>query len=105
MEYTDFDDPSDLSTIKRVKESVGFSKCPKLNPEYDPDKEYINRENRKEWDTVGLLGKLYVNDDGSCKVGGYADVSSNGIVTATNEKGNMRVMKRITDNIIQVLYK
>ena len=32
----------------------------KLNPDYDPDTEYVTRENRPEWDTVGLMGKLRV---------------------------------------------
>jgi|LakMenEpi03Aug12_release.lakeMendotaPanAssembly.Ray.scaffolds.fasta_scaffold03774_6 hypothetical protein len=30
----------------------------KLNPAYDPDAEYISREQRPEWDCVGLMGKL-----------------------------------------------
>ena len=30
----------------------------KLNPAYDPDVEYISREERPEWDCVGLMGKL-----------------------------------------------
>jgi hypothetical protein len=32
----------------------------KLNPNYNPDQEYVNRENRPEWDCVGLMGKLRV---------------------------------------------
>jgi len=32
----------------------------KLNPAYDPDLEYISRENRPEWDCVGLMGKLRI---------------------------------------------
>jgi hypothetical protein len=32
----------------------------KLNPAYDPDQEYINREQRPEWDCVGLMGKLRI---------------------------------------------
>jgi hypothetical protein len=31
-----------------------------LNPDYDPDQEYASRENRREWDTVGLMGKLRI---------------------------------------------
>jgi hypothetical protein len=30
----------------------------KLNPAYDPDVEYTSREERPEWDCVGLMGKL-----------------------------------------------
>ena len=88
IEYTDFTDPSDLSTIYTKKESTGFHVYPKINPEYDPNKEYISRDKRKEWDAIGLLGKLYVNDDGTCIVGGYAKASDNGIVTASAETPN-----------------
>jgi len=31
-----------------------------LNPDYNPDQEYTSRENRPEWDTVGLMGKLRI---------------------------------------------
>jgi hypothetical protein len=31
-----------------------------LNPAYDPDVEYISREDRPEWDCVGLMGKLRI---------------------------------------------
>ena len=31
-----------------------------LNPAYDPDVEYIPREQRPEWDCVGLMGKLRI---------------------------------------------
>jgi len=30
----------------------------KLNPEYDPSREYIPRENRPEWSAIGMMGKL-----------------------------------------------
>ena len=30
------------------------------NPNYDPDKTYVPRMDRKEWDAIGLLGKLVV---------------------------------------------
>ena len=31
---------------------------PVINPEYDPSKNYIPREERPEWQKVGLLGQL-----------------------------------------------
>ncbi len=31
---------------------------PKLNPDFDPSKEYIPRDRRPEWNCVGLLGQL-----------------------------------------------
>ena len=35
----------------------------KLNPAYNPDNEYIPREQRPEWDCVGLMGKLRIRKD------------------------------------------
>jgi hypothetical protein len=32
----------------------------KLNPDYDPNVEYIPRKDRPEWDCVGLMGKLRI---------------------------------------------
>ena len=32
----------------------------KLNPDYNPNQEYVSRENRPEWDCVGLMGKLRI---------------------------------------------
>ena len=31
-----------------------------LNPNYNPDTTYVSREDRTEWDTVGLMGKLRI---------------------------------------------
>lgn len=78
--------------------------APKQNPDYDPSQPYIKRENRPEWQIVGMMGKLYVRDDGSCVVNGYADVA-NGIATKATGKTNMRVMERVNNSIIRVLMK
>ena len=34
-----------------------------LNPSFDPDVAYAPREERKEWSTVGLVGKLRIRTD------------------------------------------
>ena len=99
VEYMDYE------TGEIVRETTGVSKYPMLSPEYDPEQEYSSREKRKEWDPVGLIGKLHVDDDGTCVVGGYAKVVGDGVITASAEKTNMRVMKRITDSIVLVLMK
>ena len=78
--------------------------APKQNPEYDASKPYIKRANRPEWQIVGMMGKIYVRDDGTCVVNGYADVKD-GTATKANGKTNMRVMERVTDNIVRVLMK
>ena len=78
--------------------------APKQNPNYDISQPYIRRSDRPEWQIVGMMGKLYVRDDGSCVVNGYADVI-NGIATKATGKTNMRVMERINDSIVRVLLK
>nr|BAR35956.1 hypothetical protein [uncultured Mediterranean phage uvMED] len=50
--------PSDAKVVST--ESDGSTKLTrrKLNPDYDESKTYVSREDRKEWDTVGMMGKL-----------------------------------------------
>lgn len=79
--------------------------CPIVNPKYDATETYVSRKDRKEWDAVGMLGKLYVRDDGTCKVNGYAKCGNCGIATAADCITNMRVLQRVNDNIIRVLLK
>ena len=74
-----------------------------INPDYDQEKAYVNRSDRPEWDTVGILGKLYVRDDGTATVNGYVAAGENGIATTSSEKTNMRVLSRVNENVIRVL--
>lgn len=78
--------------------------APKINPSYDDSQPYTKRADRPEWQIVGMMGKLYVRDDGTCEINGYADVKD-GIATKATSKTNMRVMERVTDNIVRVLMK
>ena len=75
----------------------------KLNPNYDPNQTYIPRSQRSEWGVVGMLGQLVVIDDGTCQVNGYCNVGANGIATKTDT--GYRVLKRIDDTTILVLFK
>lgn len=74
-----------------------------LNPHYDPEKEYISREQRQEWDPVGMVGMVIVEDDGTCVVGGYCKPSTNGIGTAA-ETG-YRVLQRMDNTHVRVLVR
>lgn len=76
---------------------------PIINTNWDSKQKYISRENRKEWSAIGMIGKLLVRDDGTCVVNGYCKPNDNGIAT----KGDIgyRVMKRLSNNIILVLFK
>ncbi len=76
---------------------------PKLNPNYDPNKKYTSRFDRPEWDAVGMLGVLAVYDDGTCEVNGYCRCNDSGI--ATISKSGYRVIERITENIIKVVFR
>lgn len=107
--YEDYDveheEIKDENTGKVIEEAwTEHIHAPKQNPAYDPSKAYIKRSERPEWQIVGMMGKLYVRDDGSCVVNGYADVKD-GIATKASGKTNMRVMERVTDNIVRVLMK
>ena len=86
--------------LEKVTKTV---KAPKQNPEYDSSKPYVQRKDRPEWDCVGMMGVLSVRDDGTCKVNGYCKVTDGGIAT-TSDSG-YRVIKRVTDNIVKVVFK
>jgi hypothetical protein len=51
--------PDDAITTTHDENGKRFSHRA-LNPAYDPDQEYIPREERPEWDAVGLMGKLRI---------------------------------------------
>ena len=63
--YEDWNLPEDLeipenAIYKSHDDAVNAFKHKVLNPDYNPDLEYITREDRPEWDMVGLLGKLRI---------------------------------------------
>jgi len=72
----------------------------KLNPDYDATKPYTSRSQRKEWDAVGMLGKLVVIDDGSCTIGEKCDCVSGGIATNGTK---YRVIQRLDNTHIMIL--
>ena len=76
-----------------------------LNPEYDPEKPYVSREERKEWGAVGMVGQLVVNDDGTCKVNGYCKVTDDAIATKADGKTDYRVIERLDDTHIRIVVK
>lgn len=74
-----------------------------LNPNYNPEEEYISRSKREEWESVGMMGKLVVVDDGTCEVNGYCKPTDGGI--ATKSESGYRVMKRLDDTHIKILFR
>lgn len=73
------------------------------NPNYDPEQPYIERSARPEWGAVGMIGVLSVRDDGTCFENGYCQVSDEGIATFATT--GYRVIKRVNDNIVKVIFK
>ena len=82
----------------------GDDKKPLISEEYDPNAEYRPRAVRPEWAAVGLVGKLIITDNGTCKVGGYVS-ARNGIGTQTFTNTGVRVLRRIDETHVEVLIK
>lgn len=76
---------------------------PIVNENYDDTLEYVPRGARKEYDKVGLLGQLVVQDDGTCEVNGYCTASVDGM--ATKSDSGYRVVKRIDETHIKIILK
>lgn len=97
-------------SVKEIKDSEGniivsahTEMQPQINSNWDNSKEYISRESRPEWSTVGMLGKLLVRDDGTCAENGFCKSNDSGIATKSNT--GYRVLKRVSSNIIMILFK
>ena len=76
-----------------------------LSPEYDPERKYVPRSQRSEWDAVGLVGRLIIRDDGECQIGSGV-VAQDGIaIPCSDRKTNVRMLKRIDKTHIEVLIK
>lgn len=91
---------------KLVKPETKYERM-KINPDYDEEQVYIPRSQRPEWAAIGLLGKIKTLDDGTAKSGDYCKVSSieDGILTKSDERTNIQVLKRIDKNIVEVFIK
>lgn len=101
--YEEVELPEELDEEGNVITGVRKEMQPKLNPDYDNMKPYIGRSQRREWSAVGMLGQLLVRDDRTCKENGYCKCGDGGIATAA-ETG-YRVLARVSDNIIKILFK
>lgn len=78
---------------------------PILNPDFDPEVEYVPRESRPEWALVGLLGQIVVCDDGTCEVGKYCVCGEGGKATASEGRNGWRVLERIDESHVKVFFK
>lgn len=95
--------PEELNAEGEIIQPAYVERRWKLNPDYDDSQTYVPRSLRKEWDAVGMVGKLVVVDDGTCDPNGWASVGVGGIATATNSRTSCRVMERLDASHIRVL--
>ena len=101
-EEIEYEDPETHEITTKLVEVTQH----KVNPNYDPDKQYVHRSERPEWSTVGFIGVLPVIEDGTCKVGGYCKCNDDGIATlAEPSKFNYRVIERVSENVVKVVIK
>jgi len=79
----------------------------KISSEYDPSQKYVPRGARPEWATIGLIGQIFVEDDGTCTVPGYCKVGVDGKATLSTDPNDLRwrVMKRTSANTIKILFR
>ena len=78
----------------------------KENPEYDPNREYVDRIHRPEWDAVGMMGVLIVRQDGTAIVNKYVCSNDEGIATLCEKKEcSYRVVEVIDNETIKILIK
>jgi len=71
------------------------------NPGYKMDREYVPRSQRPEWSPVGLIGKMYVRDNGECIPGQKCDCRD-GIAVPGN---TWFVLSRSDDKVIRILFR
>ena len=90
-------------TITRVMIPAHMEHRQKLNPDYDNTQPYAPRSERPEWDAVGMLGKLVVRDDGTCRADGWCTVGESGTATYSDTRTKYRVMARLDESHIRVL--
>ena len=104
--FDEFGSPIYETIEETTDEGVILVRQQKINPEYDPTKQYTHRKDRKEWSAVGWIGILAVRDDSTCQVGGYCTCNTDGIATqAEPSRFNYRVVERVTENVIKVAVK
>ena len=84
-----------------------IEKIPVINPDFDPEREYVGRADRPEWSPVGMLGQLLVYQDGTAEVNKYVCCNEEGIATACDRKTEnaYRVIEVVDDELVKIIFK
>ena len=94
--------PKEVTEDGEVLWEDHYEDVPIVNPEFDPDKCFVAREDRKEFATISSKGKVVLIDDGTCQVNKFATVGPGGIATHSDDNVAVRVMKRVDENHVKV---
>lgn len=86
---------------------------PITNPDFNAELRYARRSDREEWIRVNLIGKVIVEDDGTCEPGKYCTPyvgkmkQKQGTAIPADEKEKIKfyVIKRISNKTIMILYR
>jgi trimeric autotransporter adhesin len=80
-----------------------------ISPEYKPSIPYVPRSARPEWAPIGLIGRLEVEDDGTCEKGKFCTLADDGKVTlwtlVSGKTLKWFVICRISTNIVRIIVK
>lgn len=99
--YTEYERQVD-GTFKEV-EKTRIDHVRKLNPLYNAKEKYVPRAERKEWDFIGMMGKLLVKQDGTLIEDGFCKSGANGIATASDS--GYYVMEVINNSQALILFR
>ena len=81
----------------------GLDIAPVLNPDFDPERDYVPRSQRPEWAAVGMMGKLLVRHDGTLELNGFCRPNDEGVATASEE--GYFVLDVVSESIALVILK
>ena len=104
IQYHDVTVPAEIDEDGNIVTEEHIETQPILNPQWNPEQEYIPRKDRPEWSAVGVLGKLIVYDDGTLQSGDVCRCGANGKAVKSIENG-YTVLKRISDDKVLIWFK
>lgn len=87
---------------------IDNQRVPRQNSSFDPKQRYKPRRARKEWGTIGLLGKLYVRSAQALTAGNKCSANSSGYAVSGNDYRILKVIRQPTPSlygIIEILMK
>lgn len=104
IQYHDVTVPAETDEDGNIVTEEHIETQPILNPDWNPNLEYIPRKDRAEWSAVGVLGKLIVYDDGTLQNGDICRCGDGGKAVKSIENG-YTVLKRVSDDKVLIWFK